>query len=189
MGKNNNNLRTNVVVVGDSVGLTEGVVFEVMRKVKMGEVPEVMKGVKFVEFLPLMKGSSSLKLGEYVKDNGEGVLVYVGDLKWIVEGGNSDEIERLVGEIERLLKGDFLNTNNNGSKAKIWVMGMASYQIYMRCQMRQPALETQWSLHAVPVPSSGLGLTLHTSRYIPCFLRYNSDIYRFSLIHPTRRLN
>ncbi|XP_023537625.1 protein SMAX1-LIKE 4-like [Cucurbita pepo subsp. pepo] len=164
LGKNNNNLRTNVVVVGDSVGLTEGVVFEVMRKVKMGEVPEVMKGVKFVEFLPLMKGSSSLKLGEYVKDNGDGgVLVYVGDLKWIVEGGNSDEIERLVGEIERLLKGDFLNTNNNGSKAKIWVMGMASYQIYMRCQMRQPALETQWSLHAVPVPSSGLGLTLHTS--------------------------
>ena len=53
-------------------------------------------------------------------------------------------------------------------------MGTASYQTYMRCQMRQPSLETQWSLQAVPVPSSnGLDLSLNASRLV----KKNSSIY------------
>lgn len=191
MGMKSN--RSNVVVVGDSVGVTEGVVFEVMRKVKIGEVPEEMKGVKFVEFPFIGVSSSSSvssmnlcefrrKLGEYC--NG-GVVVYVGDLKWIVEGNknDNDEVDAMVGEIQRLLKGGFNNNgdgnntnnnNSNGSKIKIWVMAVASYQIYMRCQMRQPSVETQWALHAVPVPSAaGLGLTLHSSRYIFLFSSFS----------------
>ncbi|RVW16111.1 Protein SMAX1-like 4 [Vitis vinifera] len=42
-------------------------------------------------------------------------------------------------------------------------MATASYQTYMRCQMKQPSLEIQWALQAVSVPSGGLGLSLHAS--------------------------
>lgn len=176
--------RRNVVLVGDYS--TEGIVLEVMRKFKMGEVPEEMKGVKFVEFVPSMADNNKSnrvyeflrrKLGEnYGSGNLGGVVVYVGDLKWIVERGSSSnyEVDGLVGEIERLLVEGFHNNNNNNhnnKKIKIWVMGVASYQIYMRCQMRLPSLETQWDLHALPLPSSGPALTLHSSRYqIPSLL-------------------
>lgn len=170
--------RKNVVLVGDS---SEGVVLEVMRKFKMGEVPEEMKGVKFVEFVPYNNNSSSnvseflrRKLGEnydHSENNGGGVVVYVGDLKWIVERGicSNYGVDGLVGEIESLLLEGFHyndhNNNNIKKKIKIWVMGVASYQIYMRCQMRLPSLETQWDLHALPLPSSGLALNLQSSRY------------------------
>ncbi|KAL0552132.1 hypothetical protein IC582_011229 [Cucumis melo] len=168
--------RKNVVLVGDS---SEGVVLEVMRKFKMGEVPEEMKGVKFVEFVPYNNNSSSnvseflrRKLGEnydHSENNGGGVVVYVGDLKWIVERGicSNYGVDGLVGEIESLLLEGFHyndhNNNNIKKKIKIWVMGVASYQIYMRCQMRLPSLETQWDLHALPLPSSGLALNLQSS--------------------------
>ncbi|KAE8651684.1 protein SMAX1-LIKE 4 [Cucumis sativus] len=168
--------RKNVVLVGDS---SEGVVLEVMRKFKMGEVPEEMKGVKFVEFVPYNNNNNSnvseflrRKLEEnydHTENNEGGVVVYVGDLKWIVERGSCSNfgVDGLVGEIERLLlEGFHYNDRNNlniKKKIKIWVMGVASYQIYMRCQMRLPSLETQWDLHALPLPSSGLALALHSS--------------------------
>ncbi|KAG6598901.1 Protein SMAX1-LIKE 4, partial [Cucurbita argyrosperma subsp. sororia] len=170
--------RRNVVVVGDSIGGTEGVVLEVMRKFKTGEVPEEMKGVKFVEFLPFMgmlmagnhNNKSNLcevlrrKLGEDSGNGGGGggAVVYVGDLKWVVER-DSKEVDGLIGEIERLLVGGF-DDRNPKNKVKIWVMGVVTYQNYMRCQMRQPPLETQWDLHVLPVPSSSsLALSLHAS--------------------------
>ena len=170
-------------MVGDSIGGTEGVVLEVMRKFKTGEVPEEMKGVKFVEFLPFMgmlmagnhNNKSNLcevlrrKLGEDSGNGGRGgggggAVVYVGDLKWVVER-DSKEVDGLIGEIERLLVGGF-DDHNPKNKVKIWVMGVVTYQNYMRCQMRQPPLETQWDLHVLPVPSSSsLALSFHASRY------------------------
>ncbi|XP_038889593.1 protein SMAX1-LIKE 4-like [Benincasa hispida] len=165
--------RKNVVLVGDS---NERLVLEVMNKFKMGEVPQEMKGVKFVEFVPYNNNNNTnvseflrRKLGEiYDSGNLGGVVLYVGDLKWIVERGSSSsnyEVDSLIGEIERLLvEGFHYNDHNNiNNKIKIWVMGVATYQIYMRCQMRLPSLETQWDLHALPLPSSGLALTLHSS--------------------------
>ena len=63
-------------------------------------------------------------------------MVYVGDLKWIVERGSRSNygVDCLVGEIKRLLfEGFHYNDHNNNNdiskKIKIWVMGVASYQI------------------------------------------------------------
>lgn len=118
--------------------------------------------------------------------SGKSVIIFTGDLKWTIReiassnNGGINEIsssysplDHLVEEIGKLIteyddKSDDEGDDDDqidGSKRKVWVMGTASFQTYMRCQMRQPSLETLWALHPVSVPSSAnLGLSLHATR-------------------------
>ena len=113
--------------------------------------------------------------------SGKDVIIFTGDLKWTIKefnkNGGIDELsssysplDHLVGEIGKLIAEynddlDGVNDHSNGCKRRVWVMGTASFQTYMRCQMRQPSLETLWALHPVSVPSSAnLGLSLHATR-------------------------
>ncbi|KAK7329131.1 hypothetical protein VNO77_23277 [Canavalia gladiata] len=173
--------KRNTVIVGDSVALTEGLVGELMGKLERGEVPEELKSTHFIKFqlapvsLRLMKRDEvemnlltlKRKVDSVVASEGGGAIFYVGDLKWTVElatcsekeegevcGYNYNPVDHIVAEIGKL----FCDSNT-----KVWLVATASYQTYMRCQMRQPPLETQWGLQAVPVPSGGLGLSLHAS--------------------------
>ncbi|KAK7411972.1 hypothetical protein VNO78_03417 [Psophocarpus tetragonolobus] len=169
--------KRNTVIVGDSVALTEGLVGELMGMLERGEVPDELKSTHFIKFqlapvsLRFMKRDevemslSALKRKMDSVASGGGAIFYIGDLKWTVETTTSSEkeegdvcgynpVEHLVSEIGKL----FCDSNT-----KVWLVATASYQTYMRCQMRQPPLETQWALQAVPVPSGGLGLSLHAS--------------------------
>lgn len=182
------------MIVGDSMSITEGLVSEVMGRIERGiQVPEELKSTQFIKFqfspvsLRFMKREdveanlselkrkidSSLASGGGAAGGGGGggAVIYTGDLKWTI---NDDErrdqastgyspVEHLVAEISRLVS-DYENSSNSSSKPKVWLMATASYQTYMRCQMRQPPLEIQWCLQAVSVPSGGLGLSLHGSR-------------------------
>ena len=184
--------KRNTVIVGDSLSLTEGLVGELMGKLERGDVPDELKSTHFIKFqfspvsLRFMKRDevemnlSALKRKVDAIANsgggGGGAIFYVGDLKWTVEAATLSErdggggfhhdgevsgynpADHLVSEIGKL----FCDQGN--SNTKVWLMGTASYQTYMRCQMRQPPLETLWALQAVPVPSGGLGLSLHASR-------------------------
>lgn len=114
--------------------------------------------------------------------SGKNVIIFAGDLKWTVKeitnnnNGGINEIassysplDHLVEEMGKLIAeyNDDLEDVNDDCKIirKVWVMGTASFQTYMRCQMRQPSLETLWALHPVSVPSSAnLGLSLHATR-------------------------
>ncbi|KAK8471098.1 hypothetical protein PHAVU_003G140726 [Phaseolus vulgaris] len=175
--------KKNTVIVGDSVSLTEGLVGELMRRIERSEVPDELKSINFIKFqispvsLSCMKRDEvEMKLLELKRKvnsvaSGEGGgIFYIGDLKWTVEEtGFSDKeegspegeisgynpVDHLVSEVGRLFCD--CGTSNN---AKVWLMATASYQTYMRCQMRQPPLEKQWALQAVPVPSGGLDLSL-----------------------------
>jgi hypothetical protein len=166
----------NVVIVGDCVSVTEGLIGELMGRLERGEVPMQLKQTQFIKFqfapisLKFMKKQDvEMNLSELkrkVDSLGEsGAIIYTGDLKWTVEetfvnGEVSvySPVDHLVREIGRLL------SENSSSNRKVWLMATASYQTYMKCQMRQPSLETQWALQAVSVPSGGLGLSLHPSR-------------------------
>ncbi|RDX65828.1 Protein SMAX1-LIKE 4, partial [Mucuna pruriens] len=171
--------KKNTVIVGDSVSLTEGLVGELMRRLERSEVPDELKSTHFIKFqfspvsLSYMKRDEvELKLLELkrkvdsIASGGGGAIFYIGDLKWTVEEaeeGSPDgevsgynSVDHLISEIGNLFCD--CGTSNN---AKVWLMATASYQTYMRCQMRQPPLEKQWALQAVPVPSGGLGLSLH----------------------------
>ncbi|XP_068327826.1 protein SMAX1-LIKE 4-like [Pyrus communis] len=174
--------RRNTVIVGDSASMTEGLVSEVMGRIERGVgVPEELKSTQFIKFqfspvsVRFMKREdveanlSELKRKVDSSFLGErGAIIYTGDLKWVVSdedrdqnqntGGYYSPVEHLVSQIARLVSSDNSITS---SKGKVWVMGTASYQTHMRCQIRQPPLESQWCLQAVSVPSGGLGLSLH----------------------------
>ncbi|XP_039030341.1 protein SMAX1-LIKE 4-like [Hibiscus syriacus] len=169
--------RRNSVIVGDS---TESLVSELTSSIERGHVPEEMKRANFIKFyfppmsLRFMKKED---VENHVNDlkrradsiacgGSEGAIIYTGDLKWTVEENLNGEREttdhysaadHLVTEIGRLI------SDYNLSDTKVWLLATASYQTYLRCQMRQPPLEAQWALQAVSVPSSGLSLSLHAS--------------------------
>ncbi|CAN8326523.1 unnamed protein product [Cochlearia groenlandica] len=179
LGKKNNKKR-NTVIVGDSLSLTEGVVAKLMNRIDRGEVPDDLKSSHFIKFqfsqvgLNFMKKEDiegqvrelKRKIDLFASWSSKGVIVCLGDLNWAVWGGgnsvsssNYSAADHLVEEIGRLVY-DYSN-----SRAKVWLLGTASYQTYMRCQMKQPPLDVQWAFQAVSIPSGGLSLALHASSH------------------------
>lgn len=169
--------RRNAILVADSLSVSERLVSRLMEKMERGDVPQELKSIHFIKFtlssfsLSFMKREDvELKVADLRRRVSSlvstgGAIIYAGDLKWAVEDhGNVvkySPIVHIVTEIGRLVS-DFSCFNS-----KVWLLGLASYQTYMRCQMRTPPLDIQWSLHAVPIPSGGLGLSLHSpARYI-----------------------
>ncbi|KAJ0246076.1 Protein SMAX1-LIKE 5 [Hirschfeldia incana] len=183
--------KKNPVIVGDSVLFTEGFVSELMGRLERGEIDQTgdlkqTHVVKF-QFSPM---TSKFMRREDVETNinelrkrvaslttsGKNVIIYIGDLKWTINEVNNNDViheisplDHLVQEMGKLIADyddelDDVNDHSNGCKRRVWVMGTASFQTYMRCQMRQPSLETLWALHPVSVPSSAnLGLSLHAT--------------------------
>lgn len=198
---NNNNIanvkKRNIVIVGDSAGVSKGIVMEVMRRFERGEVPHPeLRNTKFVSLFEFLSPVSlrlmnrqdvekrllelKTKLQEELmmmittthhdhdRHHDDGVIIlYTGDLKWTVDDGDDDDqdhdhykaVDHVVEEIAGIVN------ENNKNKKEVRIMGSASYQTYMRCQMREPPLEMLWSLHAVPLPacSPALALTLNTN--------------------------
>ncbi|KAM4131464.1 hypothetical protein ACJW30_01G177900 [Castanea mollissima] len=192
LSRKNNNKRKNTIIVGDSVPITEGLVSELMSRLERGEVPEELKSTHLIRFqfapvsLRFMKKEDvEMKLSElkrkvdYSLASAGGAIIYTGDLKWTVNDDKEEvsvsvssaynPVDHLVAEIGRLVS-DFGSSNSN---SKVWLMGTASYQTYMRCQIRQPPLELQWALQAVSVPSGGLGLSLHGSSVLDSKLTFS----------------
>lgn len=167
-----------LVVVGECVATIEGVVKGVTEKVDKGEVPQALKDVKFISlplfsFGQLSRIEVEQKLGElrnlvkgFVQ---KGVVLYLGDLKWIIEyrisswahgRGYYCPIEHLIMELGRLVCG--ISEENSG---KLWVMGISSFQTYMKCRNGNPSLEIVWKLHPLTIPAGSLSLSLLPQRY------------------------
>ncbi|KAJ9538449.1 hypothetical protein OSB04_031182 [Centaurea solstitialis] len=169
--------RKNAVIVGDSISLTEGVVIELMGQVERGEVPDELRRAQFIKFqfssVPLrfmkreeveMNLADLRRKIESLSSTGGGVIIYAGDLKWTVDQKETESgggvlyspVDHLVVEIGRLV------SQYNVTK-RVWLIGTANYQTFMKCKMKKLSLELQWSLQAVSVPSGGLGLSLNAA--------------------------
>ncbi|KAL3625964.1 hypothetical protein CASFOL_029513 [Castilleja foliolosa] len=169
------NTKKNIVLVGDS---SEGLADEVTSKLEKGDidVPEELRSVKLIRLqfsavpLRFMKkqevdmnvGDLRRKVESFGLDGR--VVIYIGDLKWAVEGGGvGDEytVDYLIEEIGKLV---YWFNNNNSSSMRVWLMANANYETYMKCKMKQPSLDVQWDLEAVFVPSTssgGIGLSIN----------------------------
>ncbi|KAL8227148.1 hypothetical protein R6Q57_016980 [Mikania cordata] len=161
------------VVVGECVATIEGVVGKVMEKIDKGEVPEAVKDVMFIKlplfsFAQLSRGDVEKKLEDLrnlVKGFVQrGVILYIGDLKWIAEFRASSlshgrgyycPIENLIIELGRLF-----STINGEISAKLWVMAISSFQTYMKCRNENPSLDIIWKLHPLTIPAGSLSLSL-----------------------------
>ncbi|XP_052200523.1 protein SMAX1-LIKE 4-like [Diospyros lotus] len=168
--------RRNTVIVGDSAALTETLAVQVMDSIEKGDVPDELKSTRVIRFelksvpLRFMKREEvklhlsdlKRKVDSLASGGIRGVMIYTGDLKWTVEeetGVGYNPVDHLIEDIGRLLS----EHNSNSNTTKVWLMATANYQTYMKCQMKQPSLEIQWSLQAVSVPSAGLGLSLQAT--------------------------
>uniref|UniRef100_A0A5B7AAU6 Clp R domain-containing protein n=1 Tax=Davidia involucrata TaxID=16924 RepID=A0A5B7AAU6_DAVIN len=167
-----NKKRKNTVIVGECLASAEGVIRGVMDKIERGDVPGDLSYVQFIS-LPLFslknlsKEVVEQKLGELwslVKSYvGRGVVLYLGDLKWVSEFrsnyGESRKnyycpVEHMSTELSRLLCAI-------GETGRLWLMGIATFQTYMRCKTGQPSLQTLWELHPLTIPVGSLGLSLN----------------------------
>ncbi|PSR92946.1 Protein SMAX1-LIKE like [Actinidia chinensis var. chinensis] len=163
--------RNNTIIVGECLESTERIVRGVIDTFDRGDVPMDMRYVQFISLplltlknLPIEEAEKKLEeLRSLVRGYlSRGVVLYLGDLKWVSEfwsnyGGHSRNYNCLVGhmvmEISRLLCG----IRESG---KLWLMGISTFQTYMRCKIGQPSLETLWQLHPLTIPACSLGLSL-----------------------------
>ncbi|XP_061989680.1 protein SUPPRESSOR OF MAX2 1 [Rosa rugosa] len=172
--------KRNPVLVGDTE--PEAVTKELFRRIQSMELGQ--GHLKNVEVIHLEKEFSSQILGK-MKDlmslvetrmassNGGGMILDLGDLKWLVEqpvslgavppgsGGQqvvSEAGRAAVAEMGKVL-GRFGEGGVNGS-GRLWLIGTATCETYLRCQVYHPSMETDWDLQAVPIaartPHSGL---------------------------------
>lgn len=167
--------RRNTVVVGETLASAEGVVRGLMNKFERGDVPGDLRYVQFIS-LPLfsLKNLSKeeveqklVKLNCLLKSYVcRGVVLYLGDLKWVSEFESNygerrnycSPVEHIIMELGRMMCGI-------GDRGRMWLLGTATFQTYMRCKAGHPSLETIWELHplTIPVGSLGLGLNLDSN--------------------------
>ena len=170
-----NKKRRNFVVVGECISSIEGVVRAVIDKVDKGDVPESLRDVKFVDssfssFGHLNRVEVEQKLEElksHVRNSlGTGIVFNLGDLKWAIEYRTSSSeqgrgyycpVEHMIMELGKLVC-------NIGESGRFRLMGIATFQTYMRCKSGHPSLETVWGLHPLTIPAASLRLSLITDR-------------------------
>ncbi|XP_050229993.1 protein SMAX1-LIKE 3 [Mercurialis annua] len=160
--------KKSIVIVGECLSTIEGVVNGVMDKIVKGDVPEELREVKFIPF-PLGHLCSRVEVDQKLEDLkviirsylSKGVVLNLGDLKWVIEyrannnnNNNLCPMEHMIMEIGRLASEII---ENNG---KFWLMGIATFQTFMKCKSGYPSLETIWGLHTLTIPAGSLSLSL-----------------------------
>ena len=176
--------KRNTVVVGECLETLEGLVREVMERAEKGEVPEGLKEVKFIKltlssFCNLSREEVEQRISDLkclIKSHSKRMVIYLVDLEWVIDfrASSNDTILRDQHQprrsfnycpIEQVIKEirDLVLEHDNECK-KLSLMGIATFQTYMRCRSGVPSLESIWNLHAIPVPASSLGLSLIPDR-------------------------
>ncbi|CAD5194655.1 unnamed protein product [Musa acuminata subsp. malaccensis] len=168
--------RRSLVVVGECSDTIDAVVRGVIDRVDRGEVPVALRNSEFIT-LPLFsfRHMSREEVDQKVAELrcllrrccvGRVVVLYLGNLTWIsqyrVSSGEKGRgpfcpVEHVVMEISSLV---CEGVEVESSSRRLWLMGTATYQTYMRCKIGQPSLETLWGLQPLTIPSDSLGLSL-----------------------------
>ncbi|KAL6141708.1 hypothetical protein ACLB2K_059996 [Fragaria x ananassa] len=180
--------RKSIVIVGECLASVEGVVKGVMEKIDKGDQHVVvdegfsLRDVKYVtlslsSFGHLSRVEVEQKLGDLkslVRSCvGKGIILYLGDLKWITEyrassssshdqqgiRGHYCPVEHMILELGNLVCGIHGETNGG----RVWLVGIATFQTYMRCKSGHPSLETVWGIHPLTIPLTSLRLSLVTA--------------------------
>ncbi|PIA58900.1 hypothetical protein AQUCO_00400033v1 [Aquilegia coerulea] len=167
------NKKRNPVLVGESE--PELVVRELLQRFERKEVGEssLIRNVQVVS-LETEVGSDRSKISMKLKELGElidnrissgsnedgGVILNLGDLKWLVEqptgfgGLGSGQVQQQIvsetGKIAVAEMGKLLAKFGDGN-GRLWLIGTATCETYLRCQVYHPSMEIDWDLQAVPI--------------------------------------
>lgn len=174
--------KRNPVLVGESE--PEAVMKELLRRVENGELGEgLLQNVEVVhlerelspdraQILAKVKDLGVLVETRIAKSNGGGVILNLGDLKWLVEqppgglggvpssGAVQQQVVSEAGRAAVAEMGKLLGMFGEGGSGRLWLIGTATCETYLRCQVYHPSMENDWDLQAVPIagraPVSGL---------------------------------
>lgn len=165
--------RKSLVVVGECISTIEGVVKEVMNKVDKKDVPEFLKEVKFITLSFSSFGHlNRLEVEQKLEDlKGvvrrcviTGLVLSLGDLKWAIEyrASSSEQVRGYYCPIEHMLMELGKLVSSVGENGKFWIIGIATFQTFMRCKSGHPSIESVLGLHPLTVPADSLRLSLIT---------------------------
>ncbi|XP_052199963.1 protein SUPPRESSOR OF MAX2 1-like [Diospyros lotus] len=165
--------KKNPILVGESE--PEAVIRELLRRIEKGEFGE--GPLKSAQVIPIEKEITLDKtqiptrikeLGALIEtrmgnSSGGGIILDLGDLKWLVEqqqpaglgvpcsGAVHQQVEyeagrAAVAEMAKLVV-------RFGDSGRLWLIGTATCETYLRCQVYHPTMENDWDLQAVPIAS------------------------------------
>ncbi|KAL1819877.1 hypothetical protein ACET3Z_014746 [Daucus carota] len=163
--------KRNPVLVGDSE--PEIVIKEVLKRVEGGEFRE--GGLKNVEVIQIDKdlvldksqipakieelgGVIESRIGDL--NNDRGVILNLGDLKWLVEqpvgigvpgAGGAVQQQQVLSDFGRVAVAEMAKLIARFKDKRIWLIGTATCESYLRCQVYHPSMENDWDLQAVPI--------------------------------------
>lgn len=165
--------KKNTVIIGECLDTSEAVVRSVIQKFEKGE--DVPSNLRFLQFINLPISSlrnlyrddveqKIMELRCLVKNYANrGVVLYLGDLKWVSDYWSNYgteqrrshycPVEHIIMELNRIF-------SQVAEGERLWLMGIATFQSYMKCKAGQPSLESLWDLHPLTVPVGTLSLTL-----------------------------
>ncbi|KAJ8750845.1 hypothetical protein K2173_016026 [Erythroxylum novogranatense] len=204
--------KRNPVLVGESE--PEMVVKEVLKSIESKEVVEgVLKNVQVIhlekEFVDKpqiptkiveLAGLIEARMG--ITDCG-GVILDLGDLKWLVDqpvnfpagvaGGIQQQRQQLMSDAGRATvaeMGKLLTRFGEGSSGgRVWLIGTATCETYLRCQVYHTSMEKDWDLQVVPIaaraPLPGMFPRLGTNGILSSSVESLSPLKGFQTVTTT----
>ncbi|KAL7093184.1 hypothetical protein ACP275_11G027200 [Erythranthe tilingii] len=185
--------KRNPVLVGDTE--PEAVVKELLRNIENREFGSygIFKNAQVIsmEKLGLLSSNEIVskidELGGVVEGmiGSGGVILDLGDLKWLVEQRQPSDSEMgraAVVEMAKLLArftGDG-GGGGGGENKKLWCIGTATCETYLRCQVYHSTMENDWDLQAVPMASR--------SPLPGMFPRLGNERFSNNLVEPLNQL-
>ncbi|XP_024971024.1 protein SMAX1-LIKE 3-like [Cynara cardunculus var. scolymus] len=168
-----NKKRKNIVVIRECLASADAIVRGVIDKFET----ENNVNLRFMQFVSLPLHSLNHLSREDVEDKvrelkclvksyvGRGVILYLGDLKWVSDYWSNHSEQKLIrscyySPMEHMIM-ELSGLMFGVDSGKLWLMGIANSQTYMRCKTGHPSLETLWDLCPLTLSVASLDLTLN----------------------------
>ncbi|XP_076928911.1 protein SUPPRESSOR OF MAX2 1-like [Bidens hawaiensis] len=141
--------KKNPILVGEFE--PESIKKEILMRVQTGDLSPEFKNSEVIS-VELATGKSLVrtKINELIelietRDRTRSIVIDLGDLNWAVEvSGIACES---VAEMAKLV------TKFATAGRRVWLIGTATCETYMKCQVYHPSMESDWDLQALPVSS------------------------------------
>jgi len=164
--------KRNPILVGESE--PEAAIKEVIKKIENKELGDGAFANAHVIHLEKELPSDKAQIPARLKELGDlietrtgnsgsgGIFVDLGDLKWLVEqpagfavGGGLGNMQQLTlaeaGRAAVAEMGRLVSKFGEGGAGRLWLLGTATCETYLRCQVYHPTMENDWDLQAVPI--------------------------------------
>ncbi|CAH8352852.1 unnamed protein product [Eruca vesicaria subsp. sativa] len=171
--------KRNPVLVGDSE--PQILVKEILKKIESGEFSDgPLRNFQVIRLEDESVAQTATRFGEVSglletrMENSGGVVLDLGDLKWLAANGGGGGGGALV-EMRKLLE---------RYKGRLCFIGTATCETYLRCQVYYPSMENDCDLQAIPIAAKSILPTM--------FQRFGSNnnnnamLLSSNIISPTR---